>query len=769
MTAAHTAHSVLASLRPAQPVEVAVRRWRVHAVIPCYNRRSDAELLLNDLAEVVAAEPAAELRIALVDNASDEPLSSLAAPPGLRVEHVRLASNTGGSGGFNAGIERVLAGGVPCDADEFIWLLDSDARVGPGTLGPLLRALEADPGLVAVGSALADETGRVFEVGGHVSRRLGEFVAPEPDPASDRPVPAEYVAACSLLARRWAVERAGLMADLFLNGDDVEWCLRLARVTGGRVAAVPASVARHPPYDRMRTGARYYGARNTFAPMAALGLGPGVRLRRAAREVARALSQTLVGRDDLAELHLAGLRDAVAGVRGPGAPPPFERFTPWARLIESLRPALSGQRIRRVVVGQAPGVDGAEVAKELRRLALAASVQRPGREAAWGPSVVMRGLVRLVTGPPADLAVVSARSRPRDWLAGRALVTAAPEGFVIRRIGRRARMRRVASALVRGAWLTAQLTLRAPKPPGPAPRAAARRAATLSIVILTHNRLATLESTLARLARDEFGAARGPEGEHRPEVIVVDNASTDGTSARIAAQFPDVRVIRSAANAGVEGYNIGVAAARGEVVLILDDDSWPDRGAIDRALGVLADRPEVAAVALHPRHPGTRVSEWPFAERTGAARADWPIMGCGNLVRRSAWLEVGGYEGAFFLYRNDTDLALKLLGAGKSVWFDPSLVVWHESPAAATKSLPWFEWATRNWVWMARRHGRGWRRPLGLMLGWAWAHRRAGGSWRAHRAVLRGATAGLRQRPPMMPGGVSPDGRAWARLLRLRA
>src|SRR5690606_34605702 len=103
-------------------------------------------------------------------------------------------------------------------------------------------------------------------------------------------------------------------------------------------------------------------------------------------------------------------------------------------------------------------------------------------------------------------------------------------------------------------------------------------------------------------------------------------------------------------------------------------------------------------------------SERPFARVLGgcsAPRDDWPVMGCGNLVRRSAWQAVGGYEESFFLYRNDVDLALKLLaagGKGGGVWFDPTWVVWHDSPAAAPnrrKSLRWFELATRNWIWLA--------------------------------------------------------------------
>jgi GT2 family glycosyltransferase len=107
---------------------------------------------------------------------------------------------------------------------------------------------------------------------------------------------------------------------------------------------------------------------------------------------------------------------------------------------------------------------------------------------------------------------------------------------------------------------------------------------------------------------------------------------------------------------------------------------------------------------------------------------------------------------------------MKLLGAGYGVYFDPKLIVWHDSPAAAKKSLRWFELATRNWIWLCRRHGRGLGALAGAMLGWAWAHRLAGVSAAAHARILKGAAAGVL-------GAAGPkqgSGASLRRLLRLR-
>ncbi|HRQ73291.1 MAG TPA: hypothetical protein PLU35_09715, partial [Phycisphaerales bacterium] len=158
---------------------------------------------------------------------------------------------------------------------------------------------------------------------------------------------------------------------------------------------------------------------------------------------------------------------------------------------------------------------------------------------------------------------------------------------------------------------------------------------------------------------------------------------------------------------------------------------------------------------------------WPFAERLEGPRDDWPVMGCCNLVRTAAWRALGGYDEAFHLYRNDVDLAMRLLAAGGGVHVNPGWRCEHDSPAAARKSDRWFRTATRNWVWLARRHGRGPWKPLGLALGWLWAHRLAGARPRSHAAVARGALEGLSHRPGALPYWLAPDGRAWERFIRL--
>jgi len=369
---------------------------------------------------------------------------------------------------------------------------------------------------------------------------------------------------------------------------------------------------------------------------------------------------------------------------------------------------------------------------------------------------------------------VSARGRsPREWLAARTLVVGDDTGYVIRRIGEGERAARLARVLGRGARLAARLALRPPRPApivpavdtefadgvddGEAP--GGRAGLSLSVVVLSYNRKEALRATLTHLC------AREPTS--RAEIIVVDNASTDGSAEMAEREFEGVRPVRLERNAGVAGFNRGAELAMGDVLLILDDDARPEEGALDAALRAMERDPAIGAVPLLPRHPATRRAEWSFADRAGACD-DWPVMGCGNLVRAAAWRMAGGYEAGYFLYRNDADLAMSLLEAGWKVHFDPGWVVWHDSPQAKRKSLRWFETATRNWIWMCRRHGRGLSGAALAAIGWLWAHKEAGLDARAHRRAVRGAWAGVRHGPPAAPGACQGTGFAARRLLGLR-
>ena len=112
----------------------------------------------------------------------------------------------------------------------------------------------------------------------------------------------------------------------------------------------------------------------------------------------------------------------------------------------------------------------------------------------------------------------------------------------------------------------------------------------LSYVIVTRNRRNALIQTLARLEETTQLPTRSWE------VIVVDNASDDGSPEAVAREFRDARIIRLAENEGMPGRNHGFRKAKGRYVCLIDDDSYPVGRAIPMSLAYLEHNPRTAAV-----------------------------------------------------------------------------------------------------------------------------------------------------------------------------
>ncbi|MBU6413715.1 MAG: glycosyltransferase family 2 protein [Planctomycetes bacterium] len=286
----------------------------------------------------------------------------------------------------------------------------------------------------------------------------------------------------------------------------------------------------------------------------------------------------------------------------------------------------------------------------------------------------------------------------------------------------------------------------------------------LSIALLSFNRRAALQRTLTELAKLDpirLGGAL--------EIIVCDNASSDGSADHVATHWPHVHLLRLPNNIGVAGFNRAAQHATSDIILILDDDAWPDPESLYSALSHLRTTPPLGGIMLHRRHPATGNPEWPpDGLPLSGLQLDWPDFGCANLVRRECWQNVGGYEESFFLYRNDTDLALKLKAAGHDVAFNPAWLAWHDSIFASVKSIRWLHLSTRNWIWMSRRHARGLRGFIGCIMGIARALVLARFRPAGYLAVCRAMIEGITQPAPPLPARLSSDGTAFNRLIHLK-
>lgn len=230
----------------------------------------------------------------------------------------------------------------------------------------------------------------------------------------------------------------------------------------------------------------------------------------------------------------------------------------------------------------------------------------------------------------------------------------------------------------------------------------------LSVIVLTFNRAAELQRTLAHLLAL-------PE---QVPIVVVDNGSTDSTAAMMAAQFPHVRLIRMLCNLGAAARNAGVAAVDTPYVAFCDDDTWWEPGALARAVMVLDAHPHVAVVCARVLVGAARVEDPTCAlmARSPLPAQDLPgpaligFLAGASAMRRSAFIAAGGYEPRLFIGGEEALLSLDLLADGWDIVYEARATVCHfpshQRDVGRRRQL-----LVRNALWLA------WMRlPWGLLL-----------------------------------------------------
>ena len=226
------------------------------------------------------------------------------------------------------------------------------------------------------------------------------------------------------------------------------------------------------------------------------------------------------------------------------------------------------------------------------------------------------------------------------------------------------------------------------------------------------------------------------------EVVVVDNASSDGSPDALVAADPDVRMLRTGANLGYgAGANRGLAFIGSAMVLVSNPDVAVHRGAIDALEEVLlAD--ETLAIAgprieepdgarypsarrfpsyfdaaghallgqLAPRNRFTRRYKMEDLDASGPTEVDW-VSGACFLTRKRVLSELEGFDESYFMYAEDVDLCWRARRAGWGVVYVPGAVVTHLQ-GLSTSRHPYRMLLAhhRSAYRFASRTIRGWRR-----------------------------------------------------------
>lgn len=226
---------------------------------------------------------------------------------------------------------------------------------------------------------------------------------------------------------------------------------------------------------------------------------------------------------------------------------------------------------------------------------------------------------------------------------------------------------------------------------------------TISVMIATRDRCHDLRMTCQKVR------------ELRPlplELLIWSDGCVDGTAAMVRKEFPEFHLIENPRPMGsICGRDHMLRIARGEVVLSLDDDSYPMQTDFLAGLErVMAEHPEAAVIVFHEVRDGIKFSS---ARQTGTSPGHYvsAYANCAAAMRREFYLKQPGFAAFFRHMYEEPDYALQCYAAGASVWYEPSLAVRHRESAMNRVPLTrhhlnacnemWSVWLRCPWPWLA--------------------------------------------------------------------
>ncbi len=236
----------------------------------------------------------------------------------------------------------------------------------------------------------------------------------------------------------------------------------------------------------------------------------------------------------------------------------------------------------------------------------------------------------------------------------------------------------------------------------------------LTIIIVSWN----VRDLLRRCLRSIQDSALAT-GNLQVEIIVVDNASSDGSPEMVVAEFPDVHLVVNAENRGfTAANNQGLALSRGRFLLLLNPDTEVVGDALSAMVRYMETHPEVGAVGPQLRYPdgslqssrrrfptfatalveSTVIQEWWTDNRIlrryymadtsddAVQPVDWLVGAC-LMVRREVVEQVGGLDEGFFMYSEELDWCRRIKNAGWTVVYLPDAVVVHHEGKSSEQAV----------------------------------------------------------------------------------
>ncbi|HPI36511.1 MAG TPA: glycosyltransferase [Ignavibacteriaceae bacterium] len=186
----------------------------------------------------------------------------------------------------------------------------------------------------------------------------------------------------------------------------------------------------------------------------------------------------------------------------------------------------------------------------------------------------------------------------------------------------------------------------------------------VTVNILSFNRIDELRHTLTKVYEQDY---------KNIEVIVVDNASSDGSPEMVEKEFPSVILIKLDKNIGIAGWNKGFEIAKGEYVLVLDDDSYPEKDATNKSITYFKKNIDVDIIAANIFNNRLKTYETNYFNENPLF-----FVGCGAYIRKNIINSIGYFNELIFIYLHELDYCLRVYNNNNRIVLLREVVIYHD-------------------------------------------------------------------------------------------
>lgn len=219
----------------------------------------------------------------------------------------------------------------------------------------------------------------------------------------------------------------------------------------------------------------------------------------------------------------------------------------------------------------------------------------------------------------------------------------------------------------------------------------------VSLITVSWNKKGDTIELIKSLLKQKYG---------KKEIVVVDNASTDGTVEILREEFPLITIIPLDKNYGLhKGFNAGVKYTKGEIIIGVDQDCvLMDENVIKKVVKNFKENQKLGIIAFNVKNYYSQENAWdnPRFLKEGKLRRGDPCLdynGCGFAVLKDVYDRAGGLSEEFFIYCGEIDLTLRVIELGYECRYFPNITVFHKSSPSRPNTSWYIKIVARNWAW----------------------------------------------------------------------